>query len=143
MAEISATYPAGKYYVGDICYALDDNVYQNQWGKIHNFAAGTYVLTYKGVQQAMSVGQTSYGDGVYMDYINDLEFTVDSGTIGIVPFNLCNPDVIKHNKIKGGHFIESATQIEFKYQEGIFVIGYNNNRNLMIIDTQDDDDEDN
>lgn len=143
MAEISATYPAGKYYIGDICYALDDSVYQNQWGKKHNFAEGTYVLTYNGVQSAITVGQTKYGDGIYIDDISKLEFYVDSGTIGIVPFSLCYKKAIKKDKINGGHFIESTSQIEFKSQDGIFVIGYNDNRNMIIIDTQcDDDDED-
>ncbi len=141
MAETNATYPAGKYYIGDICYALDDNVYHNQWGETYSFAAGTYIISYNGIQNAMTVAHTKYGDGMYVDDINKLEFNVDSGTIGIVPFNLCNPSEIKNNTISGGHFIESTTPVEFKSQDGIFVIGYNDNRNMLIIDTQCDDDD--
>jgi hypothetical protein len=140
MVEISATYPAGKYYIGDVCYALDDNVYQNQWGKTYNYSKGTFVINYKGVQNAMTVSHTAFGDGLYVDDISKFEYSVDSGTIGIVPFNLCCPKNIKNNEIKGGHFIESTTPVEFKSQDGIFVIGYNDNRNMIIIDTQCDDD---
>jgi hypothetical protein len=145
MAEISATYPAGKYYIGDVCYALDKKVYHNQWGKTYNYKPGTYVLSFNGNQQALTLAHTKYGDGVFVDDINKDVYNVDSGLIGIVPWDLCSPKNIKNNQIKGGHFIESITPIEFKSQDGIFVIGYNDNRNMIIIDTQceDDDNEEN
>lgn len=139
MAEISATYPAGKYYIGDVCYALDDDTYHNQWGKNYNYATGTYVFSVNGKQHALTLAYTKYGDGMYVDDISQHVYYVDSGTIGIVPFDLCSPKNIKNNEISGGHFIESTTPIEFKSQDGIFVIGYNDNRNMIIIDTQCED----
>jgi hypothetical protein len=144
MAEVSATYPAGKYYIGDVCYALDDDVYHQQWGKKYHYDVGTHDIQFNGVHDAITMNYTAYGDGTYVDELSKLEFYVDSGTIGIVPFNLCSSKNIKDNKIKGGHFIESTTPIEFKSISGIFVIGYNDNQNLIIIDTdcQDDDDDD-
>lgn len=141
MVEINATYPAGKYYIGDICYALDDDVYHTQWGQKYNFTVGTHVMSSNGVQDAITMNYTAYGDGMYVDDISKLGFNVDSGTIGIVPYNMCCPKNIKDGKINGGHFIESTSPIEFKSLSGIFVIGYNDNQNMIIIDTdfQDDD----
>lgn len=141
MAEVSATYPAGKYYIGDVCYALDDDVYHRQWGQKYHYDVGTHVIQYNGAQDIITMNYTAFGDGLYVDELSNLEFCVDSGTIGIVPFSLCSTKNIKDNKIKGGHFIESASPIEFKSISGIFVIGYNDNRNIIIIETdcQDDD----
>lgn len=135
MAEINATYPAGKYYIGDVCYALDDKVYQKQWGECHKFAVGTHVMSYNGIQNAFTVNHTVNGDGTYLDERSKLEYSVDSGTIGIVPYDLCSVKNINNNEIVGGHFIESTTSVEFYSQNGIFVIGYNNNRDMIIIDT--------
>jgi hypothetical protein len=143
MSEVNKTYPAGKYYIGDICYALSSTVYELQWGEKHKYATGTFEATYKGVSDTFSVNSTCWGDGLYVDDVNDLEFCVDSGTIGIVPINLCNQKNIKDNKIECGHIIESTTPVEFHSQDGLFVIGYNGDRNVIIIDTAcDDDDED-
>lgn len=142
MAEINATYPAGKYYIGDVCYALDDDTYRNQWGKTYNYATGTYVFSVNGKQDALTLAHTKYGDGVYVDDISKNEYYVDSGTIGIVPFELCSQSSIKDGKIFGGHFIESTTPIEFKSLDGIFVVGYNENSNMIIIDTQCNDEDD-
>ena len=141
MAEINATYPAGKYYIGDICYALDKDVYERQWGKKYNFNVGTHVLHYNNVQDGITVNYTSFGDGMFVDERSKLEYYVDSGTIGIVPFNMCSSKNIKDGKIKGGHFIESTSPVEFKSVSGIFVIGYNNNQNMVIIDTDSQDDD--
>ncbi len=135
MAEITATYPAGKYYIGDICYAIDEKIY-DQWVKNYNCAEGTYVFSYNGSQQTLTVATTKYGDGFYVDDISKKEYAVDSGTIGIVPFDLCDPKNIHGDVIYGGHFIESTSPIEFHSRNGIFVIGYNDNRNMIIIDTE-------
>ena len=135
MEEISAVYPAGKYYIGEICYALPNKVYE-QWGKTYNYDEGTYVFSHKGSQHTLTVARTKYGDGFYMDEISKIDFAVDSGTIGIVPFDLCDPKNIKGDVIYGGHFIESTSPIEFRSHDGIFVVGYNENRNMIIIDTE-------
>ena len=133
--EISATYPAGKYYIGDICYAIDEKV-GDQWGQQYDYAEGTYVFSYNGRQHTLTVARTKYGDGFYVDDISKKEYAVDSGTIGIVPFDLCSPKYIRNDEIYGGHFIESSSPVEFQSRNGIFVIGYNNNKNMIIIDTE-------
>lgn len=136
--EVNHTYPAGRYYIGDICYALDDDVYQKQWGDKYNWAIGTHEITSNGLQGQFTVNYTAYGDGVYSDASNGNSYTVDSGTIGIVPFDLCSKFKVKHCNLAGGHIINSHSPVEFKSQNGIFVIGYNHNKKMVIIDTKDD-----
>ena len=135
MAEVNASYPAGKYYIGDICYALNTKVYHRQWGRTHKYDKGTFMVNYNGILYTFSVNYTRFGDGTFNDNVNNLKFTVDSGTIGIIPLNLCDPKNVKGGKVQGGHIIESSTPIEFKSKEGVFVIGYNNNSNVCIINT--------
>jgi hypothetical protein len=141
MPEVNQTYPAGKYYIGDICYALSSTVYELQWGQKHNYAIGTHEVTYKDITNTFTVNSTKWGDGLYLDELSSMDFIVDSGTIGIVPINLCSSKNIKDGKIEGGHIIESSTPIEFNSQDGIFVIGYNGNSDMIIIDTGDIDDD--
>jgi hypothetical protein len=138
MQQVNNTYPAGKYYVGDICNALDIKVYKGQWGGKYSFAVGTHDFKSNGVTEKISVNYTAYGDGTYTDDVNGFKFDVDSGTIGIVPIALCN----NQQKIPGGHIIESSTSVVFNSDKGVFVIGYNNNNNMIIIDTDDADEAD-
>ena len=130
MTRVSSSHPPGKYYIGDICYALDATVYRDQWGKF-GYEVGTYTMKHHDVKGAVSVNRTTDGDGVYTDTDGKLEFFVDSGTIGIVPFKLCCQKNIKDEKIRGGHFIESATPVEFKSSNGSFIIQYNG-RHIVI-----------
>jgi hypothetical protein len=134
--EVNHTYPAGEYYIGDICYALSDDVYQKQWGDKFKYARGTHVITYKGVTDFVSVNSTTYGDGIYTDTSNGLDFEVDSGTIGIVPISLCNPKNIIDGKIKGGHIIQSITPVNFKSNKGVFEISFNYDIMKIFIDTE-------
>ena len=135
--KISQTYPAGQYYVGDICYALSSTVYELIWGDEHKYEEGTFEATYKDTTNSFTVGYTKFGDGVYVDNIKDLEFIVDAGNIGIVPLELCNPKNIKNNCIQGGHIIDSLTEVEFSAFEGIFLVTYNDNKDVIIVDTSD------
>lgn len=136
MQQVNYTYPAGKYYIGDICNALDLKVYKGQWGGKYSFAVGTHDFRSNGHTKKISVNYTAYGDGTYADDVSGLKFDVDSGTIGIVPIALCN----NQEKIPGGHIIESLTPVEFRSEKGLFVIGYNNT--MIIIDTDDADEGD-
>lgn len=135
MVEITATYLAGKYFVGEVCYALNHDVYYKQWGKLYQYASGTYVIAYKGIQSNITVAHTAYGEGNYVNNVNHLEFQV-LGTIGIVPYNLCDRKKIKNNKIRGGHFIESYSPVNFKAKDGVYVIQYNDNHDMIVINTE-------
>lgn len=141
MSEVKATYPAGKYYIGDICYALDSKTYHQQWGKLYHYDKGTFQVQYKNIVKTFSVNHTKFGDGVFMDTANQLRFLVDSGTIGIIPIDLCDTKKIENDMMQGGHIIESKTSVDFRSNEGVFVIEYNNNNKMIIIDTDTTEDE--
>ena len=73
------------FYVGDICYVLDDNVYDDIWGKA-GYEDGVYETPF-GQFAKFAVASTAYGDGSYADQFGH-EYGVDAGVIGIVPWEL-------------------------------------------------------
>lgn len=76
---------AGKYWVGDLCYLIED---QKDWDQVVKFMFGggdspKYgVFKLKGAEGA--IFGTAYGDGCYRDQ-NGNEYGVDSGTLGLFP----------------------------------------------------------
>ena len=75
--------PLGKYYIGDLCYVLSDE----EWEQVCKITIdgfkcieGEFNLP-DGRRFAMY--NTAYGDGLYKDG-NDREYSVDSGTIGCI-----------------------------------------------------------
>ncbi len=77
------TFPRGKYYLGDPCYALSEDVYMNYWGKA-GFSSGK-MLTPFGF---FIVCSTAYGDGEYTDG-EGWKYPVDSGTLALIPWEMC------------------------------------------------------
>ena len=37
---MKCTLPPGRYYIGDICYALKNEIYDNIWGDKYDFSDG-------------------------------------------------------------------------------------------------------
>lgn len=137
----------GKFYIGDLCYAMSDRVYDEVWGKMYKYEDGSFIDPETGLSFAM-VG-TAYGDGSYWGESTDgssQEFPVDAGIIGICPIELTQED---DNKVFGksteyGIVIDYTGEVEIDRDEtgtihvtyGIFT---------MVIPTAgsfDDDDED-
>ena len=75
-------------YIGDLCYALNDDIYYGIWGAKH-FEDGAY-KTEKGLEFAM-VG-TAYGDGCYSGS-DGYVYPVDAGNIGICDAELVEKDI--------------------------------------------------
>jgi hypothetical protein len=76
-------FPAGTYYVGDLCYVMN-----HRWNEICKLTIigndcydGSFNLP-NGTRFAMFA--TKYGDGSYPDTISGQKVAVDSGTVGIV-----------------------------------------------------------
>ena len=74
---------AGKYYVGDLCYVLDND----EWDQVcartiqgKSFADGEFELN---DGRKFAIYGTSWGDGGYQDYYGN-EYSVDSGSIGCI-----------------------------------------------------------
>jgi hypothetical protein len=124
---------AGKYYVGDPCYAV---AWEN-WGKLldttgcmgidlnedaTNWNDGLF--EYKGAQ--CFCGGTKYGDGLYHDS-EGREYGVDAGLIGIIPLSVCDG-----NSMHGGNIISFEYDFEVWAENGVF------NFDEILINTCDD-----
>lgn len=115
------TFPAGKYYVGDPCYAVADE----NWSKLIDetgcfgldmsinipldvFDDGLFLYNGKNC----FIGSTKYGDGSYRD-INGLEYLVDSGSLGVMPFDACDGD-----SMRGGQVLEFDNEFDVWEHDG-------------------------
>jgi len=74
---------AGKYYVGDLCYVMDDD----EWDEVcsiiiqgNKVIDGEFVLK---DGREFAIYSTAYGDGEYNDYYGN-SYSVDSGSIGCI-----------------------------------------------------------
>ena len=80
------TMPAGKMYVGDLCYVMHDC-----WDEVcdllfanrndHNCNQGEFNLK---DGRRFAIFNTSYGDGTYYSNVPGQSFPVDSGSIGCI-----------------------------------------------------------
>ena len=72
-----------KYYVGDLCYVLDDTTYEELFGLVEDdcLTKGKFVTLKDG--RKFFLGRTAHGDGGYFGS-DGQQYGVDSGTIGIV-----------------------------------------------------------
>lgn len=106
------TMPAGKYYVGDLCYVLHD-----EWDEVceimfntpepHGVRDGEFTLK---DGRRFATYSTKYGDGGYYDNYGR-SYSVDAGLIGCVlvdDIDLNN----KSNNVDGGNIIEFADAFE-------------------------------
>ena len=85
--------PAGKYYIGDLCYVIADMYWNEVCTKTFDYRGRMIEGKHKldnGIVFA-DFG-TLYGDGCYFDQ-NGHEYSVDSGTIGCILFdNISNTE---------------------------------------------------
>jgi hypothetical protein len=117
-------FPAGKYYVGDLCYAIDDS----EWDDFCRLTIdGERVLDgefpWKG--SVLYSHCTAYGDGIYIDN-HGREYSVDAGLIGVLPAHLVSKDEygdFADPSDELGHIIEFTEPFECYYDGGTFVIG--------------------
>ena len=103
------------FYIGDVCYAMSDKDYDGEWHKGYTEFEGAHELR----GHKFAIGGTAYGDGEYQDQYGHT-YGVDSGTIGILPYELCK----KRNPFeldKLGRFV-IATSATFTAEDGEFDI---------------------
>ena len=110
--------PAGKYYVGDLCYVM-----HKEWDEVcglffkgrddHGCNEGEFNL--KDGRRFASYN-TKYGDGGYYDQFGD-EYSVDAGLIGCISLNdidLTDDD----NFLSGGQVIEFKNDFSVSGSQG-------------------------
>ena len=84
--------PAGKYWIGDPCYVLDDDNGDFDWGTFCRFCfqgdssgrKNEGIVTHQGITFAYF--GTAYGDGAYVDQEGNL-YGVDAGMLGCIPID--------------------------------------------------------
>ena len=91
----SVTSKLNKFFIGDICYILRKDVYDEVWGDQHNYQDGCFevdsVYSKTGEPAKFAVADTMYGDGDY-DSTSGASYPVDAGVLGIVPAELFEAD---------------------------------------------------
>ena len=122
--------PAGRYYVGDLCYVMHP-----QWGEfcdktiVGNSCISGEVILDNGVKVAQF--GTAYGDGCYKDQFGN-EYGVDAGLIGCIRVQDINDP---QSNIKGGNIIDFDSDFECSQINGVIYFGH------ICINTGDEDPE--
>ena len=120
------TMPAGKYYIGDLCYVMHD-----EWNECCNlfFPPGEMgrgvegEFTLKDGRKFASFG-TAYGDGTYTSNINT-EHCVDSGSIGCIRVEDINDTTYDADRIAElGAIVEFDQPFEVSEDAGLLTFGH-------------------
>ena len=125
------------FYIGDLCYALNKQIYDEVWGG-NNYEDGQYTDPETKAEFAM-VG-TAYGDGEYESSEEGLAFPVDAGIIGIADLAICDGDTSL------GKVVPDYSGIVFiEYNDGTITVSWGKDADHKEIDIYtgyDDYDED-
>lgn len=118
------TMPAGKYWVGDLCYVLHeawdeccDLFFLNR--KDGGCNEGEFQL--KDGRRFVSIN-TAYGDGSYYDQFGQ-RYTVDAGLIGCILLNDIDLGT-SDNYFNGGNIIDFPSDFDCTYDHGLINIGH-------------------
>jgi hypothetical protein len=82
----NVTLPAGRYYIGDLSYAMKNSVYHGVFGST-GYSSGHY----KTKDGEFLLNRTAWGDGCYTAS-DGYEYGVDAAIIGIASMDVCNPE---------------------------------------------------
>lgn len=125
---ISATIRSDKgFYVGDICYVLEKDIYYGVWREKYNFRKGSIQDPESG--RVFAVARTAHGDGGYIGS-DGTHFPVDAGVIGLVPLELIGiPDGLELGKV-----VEIPGRAIFWAEDGRFEITFPDS-SVLTIDT--------
>ena len=114
---------AGKYYIGDLCYLLTDEYYDEI---VCSFAHEDQEKVVKGVEFWWH--STAYGDGGYEDQ-NGSIYSVDAGLIGCVNLDTLPEDALNDDGDafwgEGGNVVSFKEDFSCRYEEdeGTICIG--------------------
>ena len=106
------TAPAGSYYIGDLCYALDDKVYDSIFGQVGGYDDGVYKCK-DDPNVFFMVASTAYGDGEYRGS-DGRSFYVDAGILSILPLSCATQGT------EGGNVYTFKTPVECRMKGGKF-----------------------
>ena len=121
------------FYVGDICYAMPNNLYHEFWINAHDCDDGVFFIPEEdsGIPDGcfFAVASTAWGDGCYQDNAGR-NYPVDAGNIGVLPLEL----VDFANDPDSGHIFSNPGTCTFTANGGKFAIEIPDGE-LITIDT--------
>ena len=126
--------PAGKYYVGDLCYVMDSDEWRQVCSiiiKDNQCLDGEFELS---DGRRFAIYSTAYGDGGYYDQYGHT-YSVDAGSIGCVLMSDIRANKYD-NLLDLGAILEFAEPFETGSQGGQLQFGH------VLIDTDPANDED-
>ena len=126
------TSPSGKFWIGDPCYVLSDDIYYGIWDDKYEFKDGKIDVDDK---LSFLVHGTAYGDGCY-EGTNGFEYGVDSGTLAVIPMDL----VAKTDGVEFGT-VEASSTAWLDYNDGEFDITLDD-QSIQIQTSEEEDYED-
>jgi hypothetical protein len=114
----SAQFPAGQYYVGDLCYVMHP-----EWDTLCSimFSEDEYLEGELTVQnKRIFIASTAWGDGNFADAVGRV-YGVDSGSLGIIAVS----DIAESElpNLIDGHVIEFTEDFIVTAQHGRFNFG--------------------
>lgn len=128
------TLPAGKYYIGDLCYALSDTLYDTVFGP--RYESGMYT-SLTNPSHVFMMGNTD--DGLYRG-TDGKEYPVDAGIIGIASEATLDP---KKAPYSGGSLYTFTSPVSVKLKDDKFIFyGENYNDPRLTIYIYEDEYED-
>lgn len=121
------------FFVGDVCYALSKENYKILLAKSYDYTCHIYKNGKFEIEKDKFIvwASTAYGDGDFEDN-SDRLFSVDSGTLGIVPFELVDNTQLNENAYGCFYICEVAGTAEFSETDGFFTIILPNGEKIEI-----------
>jgi len=133
------TLPAGLYFIGDPCYLIPDADWDKVGDATNWFGNDEQAPNppvdwddglYHWNEKACFASSTKYGDGCYYNGNHSREFWVDSGLIGVTPFDGNSQVGAGLGFFLGGVIEQHTKPFEVWEEDGVFHIG------KMKIDTR-------
>ena len=121
------------FYIGDLCYALNEKVYDEVWGG-NNYEEGQYTDPETKAEFAM-VG-TTYGDGEY-ESSDGITFPVDAGIIGVADLAVCDG-----NTSFGKVVPDYSGTVLIRYENGTITVSWKPDKYYSFIEIYASDEED-
>lgn len=109
--------PPGKYWVGDPCQVLDEHIWNSVLAT--NFDSHQEMFCGKFNDHHIAALSTAYGDGLFLDN-KFKQFSVDSGTIGVVDTYFLQ-EVQKKSHSKNIHFFTEPIHFYKNNDDTIFI----------------------
>lgn len=117
--------PAGKYYVGDPCYVINDENWRKiclnmDWDKHSNCGEKNIIRI---GDDSYYEATTKYGDGGYKDNSGRM-YSVDAGVIGVVPMSLVEKQGYLDTRYSHYHIADFDEEFDVYVDENkVFHIG--------------------